>query len=46
MAPREIHELGLREVARIRGEMEKLIAEVKFKEGDKVEKDDLLVVLA
>jgi uncharacterized protein (DUF885 family) len=33
MTPKEIHELGLREVARIRAEMEKVIAEVKFKGG-------------
>lgn len=33
MTPDEIHEIGLREVARIRGEMEAVIAEVGF-EGD------------
>ena len=31
MTPREIHELGLSEVKRIRGEMDKLIAETGFK---------------
>ena len=31
MTPKEIHELGLKEVARIRGEMEAVIAEVDFK---------------
>lgn len=30
MKPKEIHELGLREVKRIRVEMDKLIAEVNF----------------
>lgn len=33
MTPKEIHELGLREVTRIRGEMDKVIAEAKFKGG-------------
>ena len=33
MTPDEIHEIGLREVARIRGEMEAVIEEVGF-EGD------------
>jgi uncharacterized protein (DUF885 family) len=33
MTPAQIHELGLKEVARIRGEMDKVIAEVGFK-GD------------
>ena len=33
MTPKQIHELGLREVKRIRGEMEKLIREVKFSGG-------------
>lgn len=31
LTPPEIHDLGLREVARIRGEMAKVMAEVKFK---------------
>jgi uncharacterized protein (DUF885 family) len=31
LAPKEIHEIGLKEVARIRGEMEKVIAETGFK---------------
>lgn len=31
MSPQAIHELGLREVKRIRAEMEKVVAEVKFK---------------
>jgi prolyl oligopeptidase len=31
LTPDEIHELGLKEVKRIRGEMEKVIAQVKFK---------------
>ena len=31
LTPREIHEIGLREVARIRGEMEKVIASTGFK---------------
>lgn len=30
LSPEQIHEIGLREVARIRGEMEKIIAETKF----------------
>lgn len=33
MTPQQIHELGLREVKRIRSEMEKLISEVKFSGG-------------
>lgn len=33
MTPQQIHELGLREVKRIKGEMEKLIKEVKFSGG-------------
>lgn len=31
MSPKEIHELGLSEVKRIRGEMDKVIADAKFK---------------
>ena len=31
LAPKEIHEIGLREVARIRREMEQIVADVKFK---------------
>ncbi len=31
MTPKEIHELGLKEVARIRAEMEKIIKKVGFK---------------
>jgi uncharacterized protein (DUF885 family) len=31
LTPREIHELGLREVQRIRGEMEKVVAQTGFK---------------
>jgi len=31
MTPREIHDLGLKEVARIRGEMQKIIQQVGFK---------------
>jgi len=31
LSPKEIHELGLREVDRIQGEMDKVIAETKFK---------------
>jgi uncharacterized protein (DUF885 family) len=31
LTPKQIHEIGLREVKRIRGEMRKIIAEVKFK---------------
>src|SRR6185436_18778568 len=30
LTPKEIHELGLREVARIRAEMEQIVKEVKF----------------
>jgi uncharacterized protein (DUF885 family) len=33
LTPQQIHELGLREVARIRGEMDKIIAEIGFKGG-------------
>lgn len=35
MTPQQIHELGLREVRRIRGEMEKLMKEVEFDGGFK-----------
>jgi uncharacterized protein (DUF885 family) len=33
LTPQQIHEIGLREVARIRGEMDKIIAETGFKGG-------------
>lgn len=35
LSPEKIHEIGLSEVKRIRGEMDKIIAEVKFKGGFK-----------